>query len=100
MSNVVAMRRILPVAVAIAIGMTGTAQAKQIDGTPGNDAIRGSRQADTINGLAGDDRIGASRTVGRFEWWCTHRPGSRRTRDSVGRSTRHSGVGALAGRYA
>ena len=37
MSNVVGKRRILPVAVAIAIGMTGTAQAKQIDGTPGND---------------------------------------------------------------
>ena len=61
MSNVVAKRSMLPLAMAIAIGLTGTAQAKQIDGTPGNDAIRGSRQADVINGLAGDDRIGAGR---------------------------------------
>jgi Ca2+-binding RTX toxin-like protein len=49
------------VALAFAIGLTATAQAKQIDGTPGNDRIRGSRQADTINGLAGDDQIGAGR---------------------------------------
>ena len=61
MSNVVAKRSILPVALAFAIGLTATAQAKQIDGTPGNDRIRGSRQADTINGLAGDDQIGAGR---------------------------------------
>ena len=48
-------------AVAFAIGLTGTAQAKLIDGTPGNDRIRGSRQADVINALAGDDQIGAGR---------------------------------------
>jgi Ca2+-binding RTX toxin-like protein len=50
------------VAVAFAIGLTGVAEAKQIDGTPGNDSIRGSRQADTINGMGGNDRIGAGRS--------------------------------------
>ena len=68
MSNVVAKRSMLPLAMAIAIGLTGTAQAKQIDGTPGNDAIRGSKQADVINGLAGDDRIGAGSRRGRGQW--------------------------------
>ena len=65
MSNVVGTRLVLPMAVALAIGLTGTAQAKQIDGTPGNDRIHGSRQADVINGLAGDDRIGAGQRGGR-----------------------------------
>ena len=48
-------------AVALAIGLTGTAQAKTITGTPGNDRIHGSRQADVIDALAGDDRIGAGK---------------------------------------
>jgi Ca2+-binding RTX toxin-like protein len=61
MSNVLAKRSVLPVAVALAIGLTATAQAKQIDGTPGNDSIKGSRGPDVINALAGDDRVGAGR---------------------------------------
>ena len=61
MPNVVAKRSILPVAIAFAIGLTATAQAKVIDGTSGNDRIRGSRQADVINAKAGDDNVGAGR---------------------------------------
>ncbi len=61
MSNVVGVRRVLPVAVALAIGLTGTAQAKAIDGTPGNDRIRGSKGPDVVNALAGDDHVGAGR---------------------------------------
>jgi len=71
MSNVVGMRRVLPVAVALAIGVTGTAQAKQIDGTPGNDFLVGGSGNDTINGRAGFDTIdgggGADSMIGGLE---------------------------------
>jgi Ca2+-binding RTX toxin-like protein len=61
MPNVVGSRLLLPVAVAFAIGLTATAQAKEITGTSGSDRIHGSRQADAINALTGDDRVGAGR---------------------------------------
>jgi Ca2+-binding RTX toxin-like protein len=41
------------------LALTGSAQAVQITGTPGNDRIRGTGQADVIDGATGDDRIGA-----------------------------------------
>ena len=49
MTNVSTVRAVVPVAFALALGGAAVAQAKVIDGTPGNDRIRGSRQADTIN---------------------------------------------------
>jgi Ca2+-binding RTX toxin-like protein len=50
------------VAVALAIGLTTTAHAQRhINGTPGDDRIRGARGADLIHALAGDDRIGSRR---------------------------------------
>ena len=62
MSNVVGKRSVLSVAVVVAaIGLTGSAQAAQISGTPGDDRIKGTRAADVIDGQAGDDRIGARR---------------------------------------
>jgi Ca2+-binding RTX toxin-like protein len=61
MPNVVGSRLMLPIAVAFAIGLTATAQAKDITGTPGSDRIHGSKRADVINALAGDDRVGAGR---------------------------------------
>jgi Ca2+-binding RTX toxin-like protein len=57
MSNVVRLRTVLPVMVTLMAGSAGVAQAKVIDGTPGNDSIRGSRLADTINAEAGNDRV-------------------------------------------
>src|SRR4029078_3016624 len=60
MSRVMAGSVVGPVAVALAIGLTSTAQAQtQINGTPGDDRIRGTRAADVINADTGDDRIGA-----------------------------------------
>jgi len=41
------------------LAFSGSAQAAQIPGTPGNDRIRGTGQADVMDGAAGDDRIGA-----------------------------------------
>ena len=61
MSNVVARRVVLPVAMALAIGLTGTAQAAQIAGTPGNDRISGTRARGCDRRAAGDDRVGARR---------------------------------------
>jgi Ca2+-binding RTX toxin-like protein len=57
MTNVLTVRAVVPVAFALALGGAAVAQAKVIDGTPGNDVIRGSRQADVINALAGNDRV-------------------------------------------
>ena len=53
-------------AVALAIGVTGTAQAKVIPGTPGNDRIHGSRQADVINALAGVESESEGAEPSRF----------------------------------
>ena len=61
MSNVVAKRAVLPVAMALAIGMTSTASAAHIIGTPGDDRVRGTKRADVIDAQAGNDRIGAGK---------------------------------------
>jgi Ca2+-binding RTX toxin-like protein len=57
MSNVPMLRAAVPVAFALVLGTAGAAHAKVIDGTPGNDRIRGSAQADTINANTGNDRV-------------------------------------------
>ena len=50
---------VLPLALAFAIGLTGTARADHIVGTAGDDRIRGTGQADLIEALTGNDRVAA-----------------------------------------
>ena len=60
MSNVVEVAALLPVAVALAIGLTATAQAQgRSPGRPGTTGSAGRARADVIDALAGDDRVGA-----------------------------------------
>ena len=60
MSNVVGRRAVATAAAVVAVlGMAGTAYALEINGTPGNDNIKGSRNADVIDAGAGNDRVRA-----------------------------------------
>ena len=43
------------------LAVSGTAQAAQIGGTPGDDRIRGTVRADVIDGATGNDQINARR---------------------------------------
>jgi len=57
MSNVVRPRAVLTGALVLVLGLTGTAYALDIGGTPRNDRIKGSRNADTIDAKAGNDLV-------------------------------------------
>ena len=61
MSTVMAGRMLATVVAGLVIGLTGTAQAAQIGGTPGNDRIHGTQSRGCDRWVAGDDRIGAGK---------------------------------------
>ena len=61
MSNVVAKRAVLPVAMALAIGMTGTARRRRSTGRRATTGSGGRKRADVIDAQAGNDRVGAGK---------------------------------------